>query len=83
MYVESHRLAASAYSYQFPVSQIDDSIRKEFIRDLETKMPKIVVVQNNKQKKSLNLFTTKDAYELLLETDNKMAVYRLRKNQAD
>ncbi|MDO5136199.1 MAG: glycosyltransferase family 39 protein [Eubacteriales bacterium] len=78
VYVESRRLAASAYSYQLPVSQVDDRIRKEFITDLETQMPKIVVVQENGKKKTERLFPTKDRYELLLETDEKTAVYRFK-----
>lgn len=43
-YVLSGRLAASKYSYQIPIVNLDDELLKDFLKDMRTNRPKLVIV---------------------------------------
>lgn len=77
-YVASHRMASTKYSYQIPIAGIDEAIKEEFQNDLVHQAPKIVIVTDFTNEEQMNLFTTKDNYELLYESDENSAIYRLK-----
>ncbi len=73
-YVLSGRLAASKYSYQDPIVQVDETIREEFINDMEVNCPKLVVLTDDCRE----LFTRIDDYECIYENkDDTLSVYLL------
>ena len=45
-YVYGHRMAASKYSFQYPILLIDAERRAEFFRQLEETPPKLIIVQS-------------------------------------
>src|SRR5699024_12778990 len=49
LYVYNRRQSASRYSYQEPVASISDKIRQEFLQDMETQLPKVVVVKRSEE----------------------------------
>ena len=77
-YVQSQRLAASRYSYQLPIVNVDSDIRENFIHELVMNQPKIIVVQKDYAEDVESLFVTIDNYELLYVTDENEEVYRLK-----
>lgn len=48
IYVLSHRIPASKYSYQFPIADIDYDIYSEYFEDLEVNQPKFIIIQPNR-----------------------------------
>lgn len=45
-YFFSHRMAASRYSFQYPIILMDENIRHSFFTELEEKKPKLILVQS-------------------------------------
>ncbi len=56
LYVYNRRQSASRYSYQEPVASISDKIRQEFLQDMETQLPKVVVVKDINNSFFMSLF---------------------------
>lgn len=80
-YVQSNRFAASKFSYQIPVLGYDSKMKQEFIEDLETTLPYIVILTNITDEQQLELFSSvEDQYTLLYIGDNNCATYRLNLN---
>ena len=67
VYVLSHRLSASEYSYQFPISQVNKSISEDYFAALDRELPKIVVVQVDYYDEKIESYIEKHHYELILE----------------
>lgn len=47
IYIISNRLHATKYSYTSPLVNVSDKIKKEYFKELNGEMPKIIVVQKN------------------------------------
>ena len=47
IYIEAEREAASKYSYQLPIGDIEPSIFEEFLTDLERNEPEVLVLNTN------------------------------------
>ena len=79
-YVLSHRLAASRYSYQAPVAEIDEVICQEFISDIVTNKPRMVILTNEAYEPYRSWFTTINQYEqiYLSEGSIQTGVYILK-----
>lgn len=81
IYVYSQRMAASKYSYQIPIAEVDEKIEREFKNDLQVKKPKIVIVQSYKDDCYAKLFATREWYDFLYEADDgALGVYILNIN---
>lgn len=67
-YLYSERRSASKYFYQFPIGTVSPDIMDEYFRDLEEKLPKVVVValKGNEQ---MNNFLTNNNYSCIIEGD--------------
>jgi hypothetical protein len=79
IYVASHRLSASKYSYQIPVCSIDPKMYTEFQNDLKTKRPLLVVLQNYRDPAYIEYFSTINNYELIYATKDGLGLYRLKR----
>jgi len=77
-YIYSNRLAASRYSYQIPIANIDNKIKEEFINDLINNKPKIVIVLDYTSNEYMDLFITKENYDLLDVADKKVGIYKIK-----
>ena len=78
LYVYNRRQSASRYSYQEPVASISDKIRQEFLQDMETQLPKVVVVKDINNSFFMSLFPTIDQYEQVFVLSETMGVYQLK-----
>lgn len=47
IYVLSHRLASSKYSYQYPICSIDPALQEEFIQEITDNPPELIVLKEN------------------------------------
>lgn len=74
-YLASERLAASRYSYQTPIAFVDEEIKEEFVNDLKEQMPRIVIVPDYQSSSQMDIFETREDYELIYITDDNTGVY--------
>lgn len=63
IYVESGRLPASKYSYQFPIIRIDEIAAVEFFNDINETRPKVVVLPKGRELEEMGDFL--NMYEYL------------------
>lgn len=64
LYLLSHRLSASKYSYQFPIGEINPKYMDEYFNDLQSKRPKIIAVQKSRLNNArMKAFLNDNGYE--------------------
>lgn len=56
IYVLSHRVPAVKYSYQFPIAEVNDDIYTEYYEELESKLPKLIIIQPDAPKERMEEF---------------------------
>lgn len=78
-YILSKRLAASKYSYQTPIAIVDNSIMNEFLEDMETNKPQLVIMAMTGDYDYESFFPNIQDYELVYSSsDQKTTVYILK-----
>lgn len=65
IYVQSKRLPATKYSFQFPIGEVEPSIMNSYISQLGQELPKIIVVQKGKYNETIKTFLEKNNYNLI------------------
>ena len=74
IYLKTHRLSSSIYSFQNPIVYMDEMVTPKFIESMENNMPRYVVLQNDDFS---FLFPTIDRYELIFVADQTFKLYKL------
>ena len=67
VYVLSHRLPASRYSYQSPIATVDPQIYYEYFIELEEKRPSLIVLKKDGKEKMLLEFIKEYHYKQVFE----------------
>lgn len=69
IYVESDKLSASKYSYQFPLVYIDTDIYQEYKEDIQEEMPKLIFVNEHNETYTNDFLVYIDAlgYQMIAE----------------
>ncbi len=65
VYLKSRRLHATKYSYQFPISEVNKKIQKEYFEQLSKELPKIIIVNPWNNDELINNFLKKYSYKLI------------------
>ena len=63
IYVLSHRIHATRYSYQYPIGQVDPTIMDEYFDELQEEMPNIIVIESGFYDANISTFLNKNRYE--------------------
>lgn len=63
IYILSHRMSSSKYTYQFPIMNIDKHIKESYFEDLYNNKPKIIVKAHNNEE--LDAFIKENNYSLI------------------
>ncbi len=77
IYLGSHRLPVSVYSYQSPIANVDNNIGEKFFLDLQQNKPKMVIIVNSivnspnfsKWTERMYDFLRTDCYEQVFSND--------------
>ncbi|MDO4490606.1 MAG: hypothetical protein Q4B85_06045 [Lachnospiraceae bacterium] len=70
-YYYSHRMAASRYSFQYPVILMDEEIREEFFQEVEENQPKLILVQSQWcEDQFITEFLETHPYECITDLEN-------------
>lgn len=69
IYVQSDRLPASKYSYQFPVGNIDENIIKDFYNEINETVPKMVIIPQGSELGTMENFLNEHNYTNVYEID--------------
>lgn len=87
IYYLTNRQSVSKYSYQLPVATVDKNIMVEYLNDLATKKPKIIVYSVKEEVEEINKETTKIMREFLaannykiVQKDEIMLLYELEQD---
>lgn len=75
IYLLSHRMSSSEYSYQLPIIEIDTVKKEEFISDINNLNTEIIVTSPNTIVKYLLIDTINDYYTLI-DTVGEMDIYK-------
>lgn len=75
-YLESKRLPASKYSYQYPIIQYDSKIEKEYISEIKTNKPKCIIVCMNPSEELYKLLSIN--YILLYDNNSGAKIYIIK-----
>lgn len=78
MYLLSDRLAASIYSYQDPITQVDPTLSRDFYKGIDAEKPKLIVLSEGATDyKKLSRFVQQNRYEKVGDTVGGVIVYKL------
>ena len=79
VYLKCGRMPASKYSYQFPIMNVDENIKTEFMNEISEKMPKAIVVQAGYYDDTIDYFINSNRYEeVWQESEDGAKVYILK-----
>lgn len=65
IYVISKRPHATRYSYQFPIGEVKPEIMEEYMKELATELPKVIVVQPGRYDDRVKAFVQENGYTFI------------------
>ena len=68
IYLASNRMHATKYSYQFPISQVREEILRDYYQELESELPKIIVVVHEHLDEKMDMFLKDHKYKLVFKS---------------
>ena len=64
IYVLSHRIPASRYSYQVPIGDVNPQIIQDYMQDIKEQLPAVAVIQAEHYDERISSFLSEENYKL-------------------
>ena len=68
IYVLSHRMHATRYSYQFPIGEVNPYIMDEYMDSLQKELPKLIVIGPDNNDDNIQMFLEKNNYTSIYDS---------------
>ncbi len=76
IYIISHRMPTSKYSYQLPIGRVNPKIMEEYFEELNKNNPQIVVTEQGLKDETLQKFIMTNHYEQIICQNENVLIYK-------